>query len=47
MAEAFNADYPTLKVDVAEGITEDERICLFDNLHGYRGIAQNIFCGRR
>ncbi len=37
MAEAFNADYPTLKVDVAEGITEDERICLFDNLHGYRG----------
>jgi hypothetical protein len=37
MAEAFNADYPTLKVDVAEGITEDERICLFDNLHSYRG----------
>ncbi|MGM9903941.1 hypothetical protein A5844_000185 [Enterococcus sp. 10A9_DIV0425] len=37
MAEAFNASYPTLKVDVAEDITEDERICLFDNLHSYRG----------
>ena len=37
MAEAFNADYPTLKVDVEEDITEDERICLFDNLHSYRG----------
>ncbi|WP_086347490.1 DUF871 domain-containing protein [Candidatus Enterococcus clewellii] len=37
MADAFNADYPTLKVDVEEGITEDERICLFDNLHSYRG----------
>lgn len=37
MAEAFQADYPTLKVDVAEDITEDERICLFDNLHSYRG----------
>lgn len=37
MAEAFNADYPTLKVDTEEGITENERICLFDNLHSYRG----------
>lgn len=37
MADAFNADYPTLKVDVEEGIIEDERICLFDNLHSYRG----------
>ena len=37
MAEAFNADYPTLKVDTGEGITENERICLFDNLHSYRG----------
>ncbi len=37
MAAAFNADYPTLKVDTEEGITENERICLFDNLHSYRG----------
>lgn len=37
MAAAFNADYPTLKVDVEDGITEDERVCLFDNLHSYRG----------
>ena len=36
MAEAFHADYPTLRVDVVDGITEDERICLFDNLHSYR-----------
>lgn len=37
MAEAFQAEYPTLKVVVEEDITEDERICLFDNLHSYRG----------
>ncbi|MFS1079447.1 DUF871 domain-containing protein [Enterococcus casseliflavus] len=37
MAEAFHADYPTLRVDVVDGITEDERICLFDNLQSYRG----------
>ena len=37
MAEAFHADYPTLRVDVVDGITEDERTCLFDNLHSYRG----------
>ncbi|MGN8981293.1 DUF871 domain-containing protein [Enterococcus villorum] len=37
MSEAFHAAYPTLKVDVEADITEDERICLFDNLHGYRG----------
>lgn len=37
MSESFFASYPTLKVDVAEDITEDERICLFDNLHSYRG----------
>ena len=37
MAEAFKAEYPTLKVVVEEDITEDERICLFDNLHSYRG----------
>lgn len=37
MAEAFHSDYPTLRVDVVDGITEDERICLFDNLHSYRG----------
>ena len=37
MAEAFNAEYPSIKVDVAEDITEDERVVLFDNLHSYRG----------
>ncbi|MGX7131859.1 DUF871 domain-containing protein [Enterococcus songbeiensis] len=37
MAEAFTSPYPTLKVDVAEDILENERICLFDNLHSYRG----------
>ncbi|WP_430609155.1 DUF871 domain-containing protein [Enterococcus sp. DIV0876] len=37
MAEAFNADYPTLRIDVTSGITENERVCLFDNLHSYRG----------
>ncbi|GMA07462.1 outer surface protein [Tetragenococcus halophilus subsp. flandriensis] len=39
MAESFRALYPTLRVDVADDITEDERICLFDNLHSYRGDA--------
>lgn len=37
MSEAFFADFPTIKVDVHEGITENERVCLFDNLHSYRG----------
>lgn len=37
MAEAFTADYPTLKVDVEADITDNERTCLFDNLHSYRG----------
>jgi Uncharacterized conserved protein len=37
MSEAFFAEYPTLKVVVEDEITEDERICLFDNLHSYRG----------
>ncbi|WP_265457366.1 DUF871 domain-containing protein [Enterococcus sp. HY326] len=37
MNEAFFAPYPTIKVDVYEDITENERICLFDNLHSYRG----------
>ena len=37
MSEAFTADYPTLKVNVEADITENERICLFDNLHSYRG----------
>ncbi|MGX7200644.1 DUF871 domain-containing protein [Enterococcus nangangensis] len=37
MAEAFNAEFPSLKVDVAEDVTDDERIVLFDNLHSYRG----------
>ncbi|WP_071131417.1 DUF871 domain-containing protein [Enterococcus timonensis] len=37
MSEAFNAAYPSLKVVPAEDITEDERICLFENMHAYRG----------
>lgn len=37
MAEAFNAEYPSVKVDVAEDITNDEREVLFNNLHSYRG----------
>ena len=37
MSEAFFGEYPTLKVVVEDEITEDERICLFDNLHSYRG----------
>ncbi len=37
MSEAFFASFPVLKVDVADDITEDERICLFDNTHSYRG----------
>lgn len=37
MSEAFNAPYPTLKVDASDDITENERVCLFDNLHSYRG----------
>lgn len=39
MSESFHALYPTLRVDVVDDITEDERICLFDNLHSYRGDA--------
>ncbi len=41
MAESFYALYPTLRVDAADDITEDERICLFDNLHSYRGDASD------
>ncbi|MGC6769735.1 DUF871 domain-containing protein [Enterococcus sp. LJL51] len=37
MAEAFNADFPTIKVDTEADITENERVCLFDNMHSYRG----------
>ena len=37
MQAAFTATEPHLKVDVAEDITADERINLFDNLHSYRG----------
>ena len=37
MSEAFFADYPSIKVDPAEDITEDEREVLFNNLHSYRG----------
>ena len=37
MSEAFFADYPSIKVDPSEDITEDEREVLFNNLHSYRG----------
>ncbi len=37
MAEAFNAPYPTIKVVTEKEITANERVCLFDNLHSYRG----------
>ncbi len=37
MSEAFFADYPSIKVDVAADITADERTVLFENLHSYRG----------
>lgn len=37
MSEAFTATEPHIKVDVADDITDDERINLFDNLHNYRG----------
>ncbi|KRN29418.1 outer surface protein [Lactobacillus selangorensis] len=37
VAEAFNADYPSLKVDVADEITDQEKTVLFDNLQSYRG----------
>ena len=37
MAEAFYSPYPALKVVPEASITENERICLFDNRHSYRG----------
>ncbi|WP_314061910.1 DUF871 domain-containing protein [uncultured Vagococcus sp.] len=37
MSEAFFAEYPSVKVDVADDITDDEREVLFNNLHSYRG----------
>ncbi|MBP1041771.1 DUF871 domain-containing protein [Vagococcus sp. BWB3-3] len=37
MSDAFFADYPSVKVDVAEDITDDEKEVLFNNLHSYRG----------
>ncbi|GAB2026585.1 DUF871 domain-containing protein [Lactovum odontotermitis] len=37
MSEAFFADMPEIKVVPRETITEDESVCLFDNLHSYRG----------
>lgn len=37
MSEAFYSPYPTLKVVTEAEITENERVCLFDNLHSYRG----------
>lgn len=39
MAESFHALYPILHVDVAKDITENERRCLFNHLHSYRGDA--------
>lgn len=39
MSESFHALYPILHVDVVEDITEDERLCLFNHLHSYRGDA--------
>lgn len=37
MAEAFYADFPSIKVVAVEGITEVEREALFTQLHSYRG----------
>ncbi|WP_375179079.1 DUF871 domain-containing protein [Enterococcus rotai] len=37
MAEAFNAEYPSVKVDVVKDISDDEREVLFTSLHSYRG----------
>lgn len=37
MSEAFFAEYPAIKVDVAADITADEKEVLFNNLHSYRG----------
>lgn len=37
MSEAFFAEYPSIKVDVADDITDDEKEVLFNNLHSYRG----------
>lgn len=37
MSDAFFADYPSIKVEVAEDITDDEKEVLFNNLHSYRG----------
>ena len=37
VAVAFYSPYPALKVVPEASITENERICLFDNRHSYRG----------
>ncbi|MGX7417693.1 DUF871 domain-containing protein [Carnobacterium gallinarum] len=37
MAEAFNADYPSVKVDLSETISDVERKVVLDELHSYRG----------
>lgn len=37
MSEAFNEQYPTLTIEMADDITKDEKVCLLDNLHSYRG----------
>ena len=37
MAEAFNADYPSVKVDLDQEISDVERKVVLDELHSYRG----------
>ncbi|KRM72575.1 DUF871 domain-containing protein [Lacticaseibacillus brantae] len=37
MAEAFNAEFPSLQVVPNSGMTDLERTVIFDNLHSYRG----------
>lgn len=45
MVEVFNVDYLILKVDMEEGIIENEWICLFDNFYSYWGdCLEYIFC---
>lgn len=36
-ADAFNANYPTIKIETVPDITEVERTVLLDNVHSYRG----------
>lgn len=37
MSKVFNAPYPSLEVEVISDITDDEKACLFDTKHSYRG----------